>query len=201
MNSDIIKYMSKQSGILISLLAISVVFLLGYRGFGWENSFKGDKEVTSITTTLGISDLPRHEQGELEREAWQVFQNYLEFARTHNLAGIRSLSHQISSACSDPSKEGECFALMDSVYAIASPLKLSEFKYVQVDKRQIIMYTDAPTVAILYFTKDDTGATKMLGLRFCFEDKSALGSCVKTDSVKEDKDGDGWWDSVESLFY
>ena len=192
--------MSKQSGLLVPLLAIGVVFLLGYRGFGWENSFK-DKGIAGIMAAFPVTDSPRHEQGELQHEAWQVFQSYLEFAHSHNLAGVKSLSHQISPACSDLSREEECFALMDSVYNISSYLEENDFKYIQADGRQIVMYTDAPTVAILYFTKDDTDTIKVLGLRFCFEDESTLGSCVKAGSIKHDEDEDGWWDSVESLFY
>ncbi|KKU21202.1 MAG: hypothetical protein UX31_C0020G0008 [Candidatus Nomurabacteria bacterium GW2011_GWA1_46_11] len=181
--------MKKQLGVLIPLLAVSVVVFLGYKGFGWENSFQ---------TVFG-SSLPWQEES--KREAWTTFQNYLEFARTHNLSGIRSLSHQISATCSDQSREEECFALMDSVHAFASQLEFGEFKHIQMDERQIIMFTDGPTVAILYFTRDNNGAPKVLGLRFCLEDEAVLDSCVETDPAKRDRDGNGWWDSVESLFY
>ncbi|MDO8569272.1 MAG: hypothetical protein Q7R89_00565 [bacterium] len=180
--------MNKPVGVLIPLLAISIVFFLGYKGFGWENSFKT------------VFNLPLPWQDESKREAWTTFQNYLEFARTHNLSGIRSLSYQISATCSDSSKEKECFALMDSVYAIASPFKLSEFKYIQSDERQIIMYTDGPTVAILYFTRIEN-TTKVLGMRFCLEDETTMGTCVETDTIKNDSNNNGWWDNVESLFY
>ena len=157
--------MGKQSGILIPLLAISVVLLFGYKGFGWENNFK-NREIIDIIAPLRISD-------SVKDEAWATFQNYLEFARTHNLVGVKSLSHQISAACSDPAREKECFALMDSVYAIASEFKQSEFKYTEEDKRQIIMYTNGPVVAMLYFTKDASGTPKVLGMRFCFEEQDA----------------------------
>lgn len=136
----------------------------------------------------------------LSAEAWAVFQNYLQFAKTHDLSGIRSLSHQISATCNDPAKEKECFALMDSVYSFASSYKLNDFNHIQADEHQIIMYTDGPTVAILYFTRNGD-AIKVLGMRFCFEDENTIGTCVKTDSIKNDSNGNGWWDSVESLFY
>ena len=185
--------MNKQVGILVPLLAISVVFLLGYKGFGWENSSQ-DTEIANILTTFSFTDSDKS-------EAWTIFQDYLEFARTHNLSGIRSLSHQISATCSDLSREAECFALMDSVYAFTSTFQLSDFKHIQSDKRQVIMFTDGPTVAILYFTKDESGSLKVLGMRFCLEDETLLNSCVETDPTKRDLDGNGWWDSVESLFY
>ncbi|MDZ4205875.1 MAG: hypothetical protein U1C12_01550, partial [Patescibacteria group bacterium] len=158
-----------------------------------EKSFKGT-EVARIIALLDVSNSSKH-------EVWIIFQNYLEFARTHNLAGIKNLSHQISATCSDSAKEAECFALMDSVYAIASTFEPSEFKNIQSDERQIIMSTDGPMVAILYFTKDKTGAIKVLGLRFCFEDETVQEKCVEPTSIKNDADSNGWWDSVESLFY
>lgn len=185
--------MDKQKSILIPLLAISVVFLLGYKGFGWENSLK-DTEIANIITTLSTTNSD-------QREAWTTFQNYLEFARAHNLSGIRSLSHQISATCNDQSREEECFALMDSVYAFASAFKLSDFKHIQSDDRQVIMFTDGPTVAILYFTKNESGSLKVLGMRFCLEDETAQEKCVETDSIRHDENNNGWWDSVESLFY
>lgn len=181
------------SAILIPLLAISIVFLLGYRGFGWENSLK-NTEIANIITTLSATNSD-------QREAWTTFQNYLEFARAHNLSGIRSLSHQISATCSNQSRKEECFALMDNVYAIASTFKLSDFKHIQSDERQAIMFTDGPTVAILYFTKNERGSLKVLGMRFCLEDETAQEKCVETDSIKHDENNNGWWDSVESLFY
>jgi len=185
--------MTKQNGILIPLLAISVVFLLGYQGFGWENIFKNTEPIDT-TIPLAVSD-------PLKAEAWTIFQNYLNFAKNHDLAGIRSLSHQISATCNDPLKEKECFTLMDSVYSFASAYKLNDFKHIQADGRQIIMSTDGPTVVILYFTKDESVSLKVLGMRFCFEDETALNSCVETDPAKRDVDGNGWWDSVESLLY
>lgn len=185
--------MNKQSGVLIPFLAIGVVFWLGYQGFGWDNSLKGT-EIDNILATFSVPDT-------LKREAWTTFENYLAFARTHNLSDIKSLSYQISATCSDPSKEKACFALMDSVYAIASPFELTDFKHIQADERQIIMYTDGPTVAILYFIRDEHGAPKVLGMRFCLEDKTTTGKCVETDPSQRDRNGNGWWDSVESLFY
>jgi len=172
--------MKRQNNILIPLLAISVVFLLGYNGFGWEKSLK-DRGVAI--------------------EAWQVFENYVEFARMHNLAGIRSLSYQISDTCNNPTQEEECFALMDSVHAITSDFKISEFKNILSDERQIIMFTDGPVVAILYFTRGEDGVPKILGLRFCVEDDVESNSCVETDKNLLDENGNGWWDNLESLFY
>lgn len=90
---------------------------------------------------------------------------------------------------------------MDNVYEILSPFKQSDFKHIEEDERQIIMFTDGPVVAILYFTRDRSGVTKVLGLRFCLENETEPGSCVETDPRERDQNNNGWWDSVESLFY
>ncbi|MEX2013604.1 MAG: hypothetical protein WD897_01670 [Parcubacteria group bacterium] len=185
--------MNRQNSLLIILLAVSVVGILGYRGFGWENNFK-DKEIVRVIDSFVTPETP-------SSEAWQVFESYLVFLRTHNLAGVRSLSHQTSTACSDPTEGEACLALMDNVYEIASPFKQSDFKHIQADERQIIMFTDGPVVAMLYFTRDSSGVPKVLGLKFCLEDETGLESCVETDPSRRDLDNNGWWDSVESLFY
>jgi|SRR3989344_206616 len=184
------------NAILIPLLAIGVVFALGYKGFGWENYFRSSEVPNIINSFTSTTDTNLETD-----EAWQVFEKYLEFARTHNLEGVKSLSHQISATCSDPLQTEECNALMDSVYAFAKNFRQSDFKYVQGDGRQIIMWTDGPVTAILFFTKDTSGLPKVLGLRFCITNESGLDSCIETDPAKRDLDGNGWWDKVESLFY
>lgn len=55
--------MNKQNSILIPFLAISVVLMLGYTGFGWENS-------------LISTDVFRPQQNDLKGDAWAIFQNY-----------------------------------------------------------------------------------------------------------------------------
>ena len=195
--------MDKQNRILIPFLALSTVFLLGYEGFGWKYNFQ-DREITRTESTevsFTVPDLSRPLPNGPKRGAWTTFENYLEFARAHNLAGVKSLSYQISATCSDATKIEECFALMDSVYEIAKDFKLSDFKHVEEDGRQIVMYSDGPLVAILFFTKDLGGTPKVLGLRFCLEDETFQEKCIEAGSIRHDEDGDGWWDGVESLFY
>lgn len=186
--------MKKQSNVLIPFLAIGVVFALGYKGFGWENNLKKNAAVRTVNSFVTSEAI--------EHEAWRVFENYLKFARLHNLAGVKSLSHQISATCNDPLRIEECFALMDNVYGILSPFQQSDFRHIEEDNRQIVMYTDGPVVAILFFTKDLDGALKVLGLRFCLEvEDEGAEPCVEADQIRGDQDGNGWWDSVESLFY
>ena len=205
--------MNKKLAVIIPLLSISVVFALGYRGFGWKERFQNNQNrendnndpiaplvaVSTVPSTPVTVDLPNTPR----TVAWQVFQNYLEFARTHNLQGIKSLSYQMSATCLDPAKEKECFALMDGVYNIASSFKIEDFKNIQLDERQIILFTDIQdnARAALFFVRDENGTPKMLGLRFCGQEEGRTDKCVDPDPNLRDKDNDGWWDNVQSLFY
>lgn len=203
--------MTRNIIIILALLVVGSVFFINKGFYGAkENITKPDGlPVFSTSTllskppiklTLPALAIPGTEAA-LSAKAWAIFQNYLEFAKAHNLVGLRSLSYQVSATCNDQSKEKECFALMDSVYSIAHLFELSDFTHIQSDKRQIIMYTDGPTVAMLYLTRDDSDSLKVLGMRLCFEDKTTVGTCVKTDTIKNDSNNNGWWDQVESLFY
>lgn len=135
------------------------------------------------------------------REAWSTFENYLAYAKNHDLTGIKSLSHQISPACADPSRQSECFALMDSVYAFTYTFEENMFSHSESDEWQIILYTDGPARSFLYFTRTETGEPKVLGLRFCTDEASIGFDCTSINANRADSDNDGWWDSVESLFY
>jgi len=157
--------------------------------------------VTLPTLTPPALDIVLTNKPSLKSKVWTTFQNYLKFAQAHDLAGLRTLSYQISATCNDPAKEKECFDLMDSVYLIGSPFKLSEFTNFMSDGKQIMLYTDGPDKVILFFTRDSTGDPQVLGMRFCRELENSNESCVMTDPAKRDLDGNGWWDSIESLFY
>ena len=159
-----------------------------------------DLSFPSLSFSLPSLEILPSNDAVVATDAWAIFEHYLEFAKAHNLEGIKSLSYQISAACQDTLREAECFYLMNSIYSIGSALKESDFKHIYYDNRQIIMYTDGPMVVSLYFTRDETNALKVLGLRFCFEDENTADSCAKN-ITKNDTDSDGWWDSVESLFY
>lgn len=114
----------------------------------------------------------------LTNQAWSVLEKYLESAKAHNLANLRTYSHQISDTCNDPAKEKECFVLMDNVYFIASQFKKEDFKNIWYDAKQIILSTDYKEVrdemgepvfgltrSILYFTRSLDGTPKLLSLK------------------------------------
>lgn len=140
--------------------------------------------------------------------AWSAFQDYLKFAKAHDLEGVRSLSYQVSETCSNPEKTTDCYALMDSVYWIASEFKLADFTNVFADDKQIILTTDYmttsgdtdPTKVVIYFVKSEAGEPKVLGIRFCYGTENTENSCVITDPETRDANKNGWWDDVEALF-
>ena len=188
--------MTKYIGFIVLILAI-VLLAIG-------SSYKKVREgrVTNPLSNLSFPgfEITNPENAITGARAWATWQNYLEFAKNHDLKGIRESSHQISDTCNDPSKETECFAMMDNVYAIGSELESSAFKYIQADEKQIILFTDRPVVTSLYFTRTEDGTPKLLGLRFCSEQEGDT-PCIETDPEKKDLNDNGWWDSVESFFH
>lgn len=141
--------------------------------------------------------------------AWSTFQNYLKFAKAHDLEGVSSLSYQISEACLNSEKREECNRLMDSVYLIGEEFQFEDFTNVFYDDKQIVMTTDYLTVfegsdpakIVLYFVKSESGEPKVLGIRFCHGTENTNNVCVITDEKNRDRDQNGWWDDVEALFY
>lgn len=192
----------KEIIVIIALVAAGFIFVTGDRNFQIDRSAKTNDVTISLPSFEFPSlDIQGPDDTQIANEAWNTLQKYLGFAVNHDLAGIRSLSHQISPTCEDLTKQQECFALMDNVYAIANDLEQESFKYIQRDARQVVMYTDGPVVLILYFTQADDKVLKILGLRACIESETSEDKCVKPETLKSDTNSNGWWDSVESLFY
>lgn len=194
--------MNKQNIVVLAVFVVLTTFFISNNTFDTQK-FSSPESNTNIATGLfhlPALKVPTIDNATVSEEAWTVFQKYLGYAKAHDLAGLVSLSHQLSQICDDPERRNECFALMDNVYEVASPFQQEEFKHVQFDGRQIIMSTDGPVVAILYFTRDGSGSPKMLGIGFCLEDGTSEDPCVETDPNKRDTDKNGWWDAVEALF-
>jgi len=208
--------MSKQIIILIAILAVGIILFSSNKAFLVENPnnkpifslpLPGLTDALSLNSNLVNLTMPTVEkpldpilQSELD-SVWNVLQEYREFAITHDLEGLASLSHQLSSTCADPKTEEECFGLMDSVYIFTQGFEKEMFRNVVSDSRQTIIYTDAPERVFLYFTKDSSGQRKILGLRFCQEDSASSSECVEDNASTVDGNNNGWWDSVESFFY
>lgn len=142
--------------------------------------------------------------------AWTIFEQYMRFAKEKNLEGVKSLSHQVSETCKNPATLKDCESLMESVASFTGNLRKEDFQNVFFDDRQIVMFTnpietvegDTLAQVILFFTRRDSGEPKVLGMRFCFRKKTDEDKqCFSADPATRDQDGNGWWDTVESLFY
>jgi len=170
--------MKKQNKTLIILIAIGVVIFAGYEGFGWKKYVKPLME-TGFPSELG-TPVSKSDKSEVEvkAEAWQVVEEYLGYAKAHDLEGIKKLTYTLSETCTDESKREECYELMDSVYNIISIFKSTDFKHVLWNDRKITLFTDYKdgTRTALYFIKDNN-ALKIAGMKFCFGDNSIPDEC------------------------
>ena len=145
----------------------------------------------------------------VEDEAWRVFEDYREAAKAHDLEKIKTLSHQVSPACSDPARIDECKNLMDTAYLATRDFWKSDFKHIFHDERQIVMMTDqfsgennTKAQVIVFFTRTSAGEPKMLSMKLCFKVSAATtGGCFDPSPLTRDKDRNGWWDEVEARFY
>jgi len=169
--------MKKQNKTLITLIAIGVVIFVGYEGFGWKKFI--EPQIKNLNLTLESSQSQTADATSVSLEAWQVVEEYLEYARTHNLEGIKSLSYKLSETCADESKQEECYGLMDSVYNIISLFKSTDFKHVLWNDRKITLFTDYKdgTRVALYFVRDNDNILKINGMKFCFGNESTPDEC------------------------
>ena len=71
------------------------------------------------------------------------------------------------------------------------------FKLIDASSTEATSTTEASLKAL---TKDTDGDTAPDAVETC-TDPGAPADCVKTDPNKKDSNGNGWWDSIEALFY
>jgi len=192
--------------VIVALVVVLVVVLMTVSG-GKLSSSKQDGLFSGLGVSGGAT-IPNLTDSFNTTAAWGVFQEYLKFAKAHDIEGLKSLTYQLSDTCANPDKRAECLVLVDSVYSIASDFKLEDFKNVFYDDKQIILTTDYmrlyddadDTKVVLYFVRSTEGEPKVLGIRFCYGKESAQNECVITDPARRDADKDGWWDDIEALF-
>lgn len=203
--------MEKYISVALAVSVVALALLVSSGGF----PISTDKSSGLSLPALSFSpsklhlDLPGLNKSDVGREAFAVFRDYREFARTGDIEGIKSLSHQISPACSDPERREECERLMASVYYFTQDFKEEDFKHIYFDDRQLVMLTDflpsaespdrEPIRSALFFTRME-GGPKLLGIKFCLPNEERPGECFETDPGKRDQDKNGWWDQVESFF-
>lgn len=211
------------------LIAVGVILVVLTLVFGLKiNKAKapiGAEEVSVATTTVitassgtppeAVATTKSEIKTTLSHTTWTVFQNYLTFAKAHNLDGIKSLSHQLSPTCADATKTKDCNTLMDSAYSFGKDMKEKDFVVIWSDSKQIILSTDFKrqeigtttatyTRGVIYFTRDSKDNIKVL--TFNPEDGIAINrDKIAPDQLEArlinmtiDSDQDGLPDTVET---
>lgn len=205
------------------LIVIGAILIISALIFGLRiNKVVAPKEIEqtpAATTTTVTTSSPTSTTSEIKttisHTVWTIFQNYLTFAKTHNLAGLKSLSYQLSTTCTDSTKTSDCNALMDSAYFFGKDMKEKDFVNIWFDDKQIILSTNftrqdvGTTTAgyvrgIIYFVRDAGGNSKVL--YFSPTDGVAVNkSKIAPDQLEarlldmvKDSDKDGLPDLVET---
>lgn len=150
-------------------------------------------------------------RAKLGDEAFAVFGQYIDAAKMHDSERLKTLSYQVSPACSDPEKKSECIELMDSAVFFLERFKREDFTKVYADKKQIVLLTDYRSASelenervddlryALFFVRE--AEPKVLGFRFCFRDtEDPAQKCFDTKTLKRDRNNNDWWDELEKLF-
>jgi hypothetical protein len=208
----------------IALILASFIVIFGYQKYGnlggVANEPMADNSGVS-TSTSGVSTstfvLRANPNLSIKDNAWNVLQKYLEFAKNHNILGVKNLSYQLSESCKNPSKgsaaEKDCFMRMDTVYYFGTQFKKNEFKNIWSDEKQIILTSDLVreenkdaiflSRGIIYFVIDGAGNIKLLK----FNDSEGVSMPKEGRTVEEidnylqkrmlDEDKDGIEDEIE----
>ncbi len=189
-------------------IGISLLVVLGFLGGDLTRQFAPNlpgQILALVEMKQGVSDTPAV-------QAWQIFTQYRQYAKDHNLAGLKSLTHKLSPICQaaldgDTTKVKECEGLMDSVYFFTQDFEFHDFSQASYDDKQLILATDYrkltddtdPIKVVIYFVRNGP-AMQMLGLRFCFGTEGSGSACVVTRADQRDKNNNGWWDDIEYFF-
>jgi hypothetical protein len=198
---------------------IAILAVLGIVGVVFfTDTFKNlpaSPTTNHATSTLDLPtpniSIPTLANAAIEAQAWGNFQDYLKAAKNHDLASLKKFSYKLSTACSDPAQEAECFRLMDSVSLIGAEFKQTDFKNVAYDASQVVMSTDitiipeinTPIRLALFFVRGEDGSPKLLAIKFCLGDERNAKegeTCANTDPATRDKNANGWWDDLEAQF-
>ena len=77
-----------------------------------------------------------------KEDLWKIWIRYLGFAKEKNIEGIKSISYQVSEACTKPELKGECEEKMTAVYTAGSVLRKEDFNNISADSKQAILRTN-----------------------------------------------------------
>lgn len=198
------------------ILILVIILGLGAIWFGWQKRsivpaepVAGNENATN-TPLVTVEEKPVQNLTGKDL-AWQTFQNYLSYNKTHNLEKVKSVVYKISPVCENKASTTECFARMDAAYEFGLKMKKSEMVNYWEDAKQGILSSeptlvDATTTIgyskkIIYFVKEN-GQLKLL--RFYPSKTISLpkegatdieGIRIAAENGIADKDQDGLEDS------
>jgi hypothetical protein len=172
-NFDIIKYMKTKEYIAVLVGIAAAGIMWGSAGLSADFSpFLPVQGIDLLSLSKGKE--PALQSPEAV-QAWAVFEEYLEYAKNHDIEGVISISHSPSATCTDPSRVEECKTLLDTGYSRGSVLEKEKFVNAWSDEHQIILSTNYITIdlsslnargrarSIIYFSKDEHGTPKLIG--------------------------------------
>lgn len=164
---------------IIVLLIILVAVLSGFyvikNNENVDPTLQTDPEnIGKITINPEVPDITLPLSNDPKDAAWNLFQKYLEYNKTRNLAGIKSVVYKIAPVCEDPKTRIDCEARMGAAYSYGNAFKKSDFVHFWSDEKQAILATDfwiennkdmnliGRFRSIIFFLKDEAGNLKML---------------------------------------
>lgn len=206
--------------IILVLLVITFVYLTYFKNKPADPTISLESiDTVEISSSTVETNTPTaiSANTSIKDKAWETLQKYLNFAKTRDIEGVRSLSYQLTDSCKNYTKSEEnkkdCDAKMDTVAFFGTSFVKKDFVEVWSDSKQIILATDfrieeneeaiSRTRSIIYFVVDD-GVIKMLKF------EPAKGSILQKEGLTkaeidkrlldftEDSDKDGAEDYLEN---
>lgn len=158
-----------------SFLAIIglLVLIMRYQP-GGPTDTKEESQLEKIALNPEVPEMSLPLSNNPKDAAWNLFQKYLEYNKTRNLAGIKSVVYKIAPVCEDPKTRIDCEARMGAAYSYGNAFKKSDFVHFWSDEKQAILATDfwiennkdmnliGRFRSIIFFLKDEAGNLKML---------------------------------------
>jgi hypothetical protein len=205
--------------IFLLVIVVGALFLIFKSKINNEQTPSTDTSNTTqkIATSGAKANIKSVVGFSIPDKAWTTWENYLEYARVHDIAGVKSIAYIFNGTCSkveaDPGMQEKCYKILDDLYSLGITLKRSDFPNVSFDNKQVIFFTnvsqkeEANTMGtaknLIYFiNKGDE--IKLLYLEmwrsFAIEKKNLTSEQIasKIEEKTKDTDGDGLEDQLES---
>lgn len=154
----------------IILIAVLILGILALGGVLYKRhianiktkALENQAEILAGSKTLIKTD----EDKALAHSAWLAFQQYVAFAKAHDIKGLESMTYKLSPTCVDPTKTKECNTLMDGLVSVANVFDEKMFTHIMYDEKQLILSSDYKleenevvrgySHAVIYFLRENT---------------------------------------------